>query len=64
MTARPLDELRWHWGDAYLILYFETAGKWVAQRRDSRETMSADDPAALLDRIRQDYGQRPVPRGI
>ncbi len=36
----PLDELRWHWGDAYLIHFFEP-GTWVAQRRDGHETMSA-----------------------
>lgn len=59
-----LDDLRWHWGDAYLIHYFETAGKWVAQRRDSHETISADGPAALLDLIRQDYRQRPVSRSV
>lgn len=64
MTGEPLDELRWHWGDACLIHYFETAGKWVAQRRDSHETVSADDPVALLDLIRQDYGQRPVSRAV
>ncbi len=60
--ARPLDELRWHYGDAYMIHYFESAGKWVAQRRDSHATMSADDPAALLGLIRQDYAARPVSR--
>jgi hypothetical protein len=60
----PLDELRWHWGEAYLIRYFETAGKWVAQRRDSHATMSADGPAALLDAIRQDYAAHPVSRRI
>jgi hypothetical protein len=37
VTGEPLDELRWHWGDAYLIHYFETAGRWVAQRRDSHD---------------------------
>ena len=62
MTGEALDELRWHWGDAYLIHYFETAGKWVAQRRDSHETMSAPDPARLLDLIREDYRAHPVSR--
>jgi hypothetical protein len=58
----PLDELRWHWGDAYLIHYFETAGKWVAQRRDSHTTMSADSPVILREKINQDYAARPVGR--
>ena len=59
---KPLDELRWHWGDAYLIHYFEAAGKWVAQRRDSHGTMSADGPDQLLDLIRDDYRRYPVSR--
>lgn len=58
----PLDALRWHWGEAYLIEYFETAGKWVAQRRDSHVTMSAGSPDRLLDLIRADYAAHPVPR--
>jgi hypothetical protein len=62
VTGGQLDELRWHWGDAYLIRYL--GGRWVAQRRDSHETISADDPAALLDLIRQDYGRRPVSRAV
>ncbi len=57
-----LADLRHHWGDAYLIHHLETAGKWVAQRRDSRETMSADTPDGLLGKIRADYAARPVPR--
>jgi hypothetical protein len=60
----PLDELRWYYGEAYLIHYFETAGKWVAQRRDSRATMSANGPALLLELIREDYRKHPVSRQI
>jgi hypothetical protein len=60
----PLDELRWHWGEAYLIHYFETADKWVAQRRDSHATISADGPVSLLDLIRVDYAAHPVSRRI
>lgn len=63
-TGGQLDELRWHWGDAYLIHYFETAGKWVAQRRDSHATISAGEPAGLLEKIRRDYGQCPVSRAV
>ncbi len=57
----PLDELRWHWGDAYLIHFFGP-GKWVAQRRDSHETMSADSPVILREKITADYNARPVSR--
>ena len=57
----PLDELRWHWGDAYLIHFFEP-GTWVAQRRDGHETMSADSPVILREKINQDYTARPVSR--
>lgn len=58
-----LDELRWHWGDAYLIHFFEP-GTWVAQRRDSHETMSADSPVALRGKITADYTARPVSRQV
>ncbi len=57
----PLDELRWHWGDAYLIHFFGP-DTWVAQRRDSHETMSADSPVALREKITADYNARPVSR--
>ena len=30
---------------------FETADKWVAQRRDSHETMSANSPVVLREKI-------------
>lgn len=64
MDRPALDDLRWHWGEAYLIEYFETAGKWVAQRRDSHATMSADGPAGLLDLIREDYRKHQVSRDV
>jgi len=59
-----LDDLRYHWGDAYLIEYFETAGKWVAQRRDSHATMSADSPVDLREKITADYTAQPVSRQV
>ena len=62
MDSAALDDLRHHWGEAYLIEYVETAGNWVAQRRDSHATMSADGPDRLLGLIRQDYARKPVPR--
>ena len=56
-----LDELRHHWGEAYLIHRF--GDRWVAQRRDkSRQSISADSAAGLTELIRADYADRPVPR--
>ncbi len=59
-----LDDLRWHWGEAYLIHYFDGPGRWVAQRRDSHATMSADSADGLLGLIREDYRARPVSRQV
>ena len=60
---RPLDELRWHWGSAYLISFFEP-DIWLAQRKDNRERVRADSPGKLLDRIRADYTAKPVSRQV
>jgi hypothetical protein len=57
---RDLDELRWHWSTAYLIHHL--GDRWVAQRRDSRETISAPTAAGLGELITQDYAARPVAR--
>jgi len=59
----PLDELRWHWGDAYLISFFEP-DNWMAQRRDNRETLSADNPVDLREKIVTDYTAHPVSRSV
>ncbi len=64
MNDTDLADLRHHWGSAYLIHYFGTAGKWVAQRRDSHATMSADSPEELREKIRADYARQPVGRQI
>jgi hypothetical protein len=56
-----LDDLRWHWGDAYLIHCFGL-GRWVAQRRDSHATMGAEGPDELRDKIAADYRAHPVSR--
>jgi hypothetical protein len=58
--AADLDDLRFHWGSAYLIELL--GGRWIAQRRDSHATMSAEGPDQLLDLIRTDYATHPVPR--
>jgi hypothetical protein len=55
-----LEDLRWHYGDAYLIK--RIGSRWVAQRRDSHATMSAGSPDQLLGLIRADYAAHPVPR--
>jgi len=59
----PLDDLRWHWGDAYLIHFFEP-DHWVAQRRDSHQTLRSHSPDGLRDLIYQDYTAHPVSRQI
>lgn len=61
--TEPLAELRWHWGSAYLISH-PKPGVWLAQRRDTRETLRAGSAAELLEKIRDDYAQRPVSRRI
>ena len=59
----PLDELRWHWGGAYLISFFEP-DNWVAQRRDNREMLRADNPVDLREKIVADYTAHPVSRQV
>jgi hypothetical protein len=55
-----LADLRHHWGEAYLV--HRLGARWVAQRRDSRESMSAAGPEELRELIVADYAARPVPR--
>jgi hypothetical protein len=61
--AADLDDLRWHWGEAYLIHHLGP-DVWVAQRRDSRQTIGAQDPETLRERIKADYAVRPVSRPV
>jgi hypothetical protein len=58
-----LDSLRWHWGSAYLISHPQP-DVWIAQRRDTRETLRAESATELLDLIRADYAAHPVSRRI
>ena len=58
-----LAELRHHYGSAYITTRPEP-DIWLAQRRDTRETLRADSPGELLDRIRDDYATHPVSRRI
>jgi hypothetical protein len=56
-----LDDLKWHWGSAYVIGHM-AADLWLAQRRDDRKVLHADSPEKLLELIRADYAKRPVNR--
>ena len=59
--TEPLAELRHHYGEAYVI---DRLGEdlWLAQRRDTRETLRAKSAAELLEKIRADYATHPVSR--
>ena len=59
----PLGALQWHWDSAYIISCHGT-GLWIAQRRDTRETLSAETPLGLRDKIIADYTARPVSRDL
>ena len=59
----PLDALRWHWGSAYII-NCPGAGRWIAERRDTHETLRADTPLGLRDKIIADYTANPVRRDL
>jgi hypothetical protein len=59
----PLGALQWHWGSAYIISC-HGAGFWIAQRRDTRETLRAETPLGLRDEIIADYTARPVHREL
>jgi hypothetical protein len=59
--SADLGALRWHWGEAYVIANPEP-GVWLAERRDTHETLRADTPTSLRDRILADYFARPIPR--
>ena len=56
-----LEELRWHWGDAYQI---EQTGPatWLAARRDGKGAVHANSAEDLEAAIVADYDLRPVPR--
>jgi len=62
-ATTPLENLRWNWGEAYVIDHFGDY-RWMAQRRDKRATLRADSPEELRNLIIADYTARPVPRQI
>jgi hypothetical protein len=61
--AGALDELRFHWGEAYNIAL--AGGVWTAWRKDGRGGKLTDPlPEGLWLRIRADYAVLPVPRDL
>jgi len=58
----PLRALRWHWGEAYVISHTEP-DVWMAQRRDTCETLRDVTALGLRDQIIRDYAARSVKRG-
>ena len=59
-TRSVLDDLRWHWGDAYEIT--EAIGVWRAVRLDNQVSLIASDGVDLRDLIVDDYSRHPVDR--
>ena len=59
--SQPLAELRHHYGGAYAI-NDPAPDTWIAQRRDTREVLRAEDPETLWRLIRENYARSPVPR--
>jgi len=59
----PLTALRWHWGEAYIINCLGP-GDWLAERRDTHETLRDQTPLDLRERIIADYTARPVSRAV
>jgi hypothetical protein len=60
----PLEQLRWHWGDAYLIGRDDERGWWAARRDQVGAFLTAADDDDLGQVIRADYAARPVPRDV
>jgi hypothetical protein len=61
---QALNELRWHWGDAYLIGYDEQRGWWAARRDQVGALLSAADADKLHQVICDDYDAKPVSRDV
>ena len=59
----PLAALRWHWGEAYIINCLGP-GDWLAERRDTHETLRGQSPLGLRERIIADYTTQPVSRAV
>ena len=62
-VEQALDDLRFHWDEAYKITYHPgDAEPCHAERLDDGTLLTADLPWALYDKITDDYRIRPVPR--
>jgi hypothetical protein len=61
-TQTALDDLRWHWGEAYDPAV--TSAGWVAKRLDNGRALVAASPSGLRELIIGDYGAEPVPRDL
>jgi hypothetical protein len=62
-AAPELEELRYHWGDAYDISV--SGGLYTATRRDEKgEPLSDPIPEGLRLQIVADYEHQPVPRDL
>jgi hypothetical protein len=57
----PLAALCWHWGSAYAIAR-PAPDTWIAERRDTHETLRDSTPFGLREKIIADYAERPVAR--
>ena len=57
--ARQLADLRWHWEEAYEIIW---DGKFRATRRDDGGKLEADTAAELRELMICDNSERRVPR--
>ena len=60
LPPQTLDDLAYHWGDAYLLSY--ARDRWAALRRDRLYFITADTLYELEAAIQADYGSNPVPR--
>ena len=60
VVADDLDDLIWHWGDAYIITYH--LGQYRAERRDNHAAVRAKNVTELRERVVEDYRIKPVPR--
>ena len=60
-AASALQDLQWHWGEAYLIP--TAAAHWIAHRRGNGPMLTASGPDELGELIIEDYaGQQQVSR--
>jgi len=61
-----LAELVHHYGEAYAITMHGKGmrRRWIAQRRDGENTLTAGSAEGLLVQIRADYSRHAVPRDV